>query len=119
MGQPVTKTNPNGAGRPPASKNIQISDNALFNKLTKSVSKLPQKALDKLVKEDPAKYMNILQRLQKDAPNGEGAGTVMKYFFFPAKNLSDAKMKAHLLELYNLLEEKKIRFKKFTGEDEN
>lgn len=121
----ITESNPTGAGRnkgsgrPKGVKNIKISDNALFNKLTKAIDKLPQKAINELVKLDPSKYMNILERLQKQRPDsGDGGGTTMKYFFFPAKNLSDAKMKTHMMELYNLLEEKRIKFKKFTGDDE-
>lgn len=118
MANPITAKNPTGAGRPPACKNKKISENELFNKLTKAIDKLPQKAINALVKEEPAKYMNILERLQKQRPGGgDGGGTTMKYYFFPAKNLSDAKIKTHLLDLYNLLEDKKIKFKKYTGED--
>lgn len=120
MANPITTKNPTGAGRPPARKNNDKDENALFKKLTKAIDKLPQKTINEMVKKDPTKFMNILERLQKQRPSvDDGGGTTMKYYFFPAKNLSDAKLKTHVTDLYNLLEEKKIKFKKYTEEDGN
>lgn len=119
MTNPITDKNPLGAGRTHGAKGKKVGDNALFDKLTKAIDKLPQKAINTLVKEDPAKYMNILERLQKQRPSDGGGGTTMKYYFFPASNLKDAKMKNHMMMLYNLLEEKKIKFKKLVGENDN
>lgn len=118
MANPITNKNPLGAGRTIGAKAKKADDNALFNKLTKAIDKLPQKAVNALVKEDPAKYMNILERLQKQRPSSGEGGTSMKYYFFPAKNLKDAKIKNHMMDLYNLLDEKKIKFKKLVGEDD-